>query len=219
MKDIRQKRAPRGRIIIGAIIGVLLIPTAVVAAGGAFTDDETSVFEADINWLAEAEVTLGCNPPTNDLFCPDDNVTRGQMAAFMRRFAATAGQAGSQVVDFNSPLDASIEIVETLTVDATAITNSTVSLNAHVYLEKTAASEGRYDISIRRDDCAGTVVGSTFWRSAENSEASFIADTIALTGFDTVEGSQTYALCVEVFTGPEVSINMRGLTATWSPTS
>jgi hypothetical protein len=30
-------------------------------------------------------VTLGCNPPANDKFCPDDKVTRGQMAAFLTR--------------------------------------------------------------------------------------------------------------------------------------
>jgi hypothetical protein len=32
-----------------------------------------------------AGVTLGCNPPTNDEYCPDDLVTRGQMAAFLKR--------------------------------------------------------------------------------------------------------------------------------------
>lgn len=50
-----------------------------------FTDDDNSVFEADIEKLAAAEVTLGCNPPTNDRFCPDDLVTREQMAAFLHR--------------------------------------------------------------------------------------------------------------------------------------
>ena len=59
-------------------------------AGGSVTVDD-SVFEADIEWPAGAGVTLGCNPPTNDNFCPDDNVKRGQMAAFMRRFAAFLG--------------------------------------------------------------------------------------------------------------------------------
>jgi len=28
---------------------------------------------------------MGCNPPTNDRFCPNDYVTRGQMAAFLAR--------------------------------------------------------------------------------------------------------------------------------------
>ncbi len=50
-----------------------------------FTDDDASIFENDINRLAAAGITSGCNPPTNDNFCPEDNVTRGQMAAFMSR--------------------------------------------------------------------------------------------------------------------------------------
>jgi hypothetical protein len=53
--------------------------------GNGFVDDDNSVFEADIARLAAARVTLGCNPPANDRFCPDDPVTRGQMAAFLRR--------------------------------------------------------------------------------------------------------------------------------------
>ena len=50
-----------------------------------FLDDNGTVFEDDINALAESLVTQGCNPPANDQFCPDDLVTRGQMAAFLVR--------------------------------------------------------------------------------------------------------------------------------------
>ena len=50
-----------------------------------FTDDDGSTFEADINKLAAAGITAGCNPPANDRFCPDGNVNRGQMAAFLVR--------------------------------------------------------------------------------------------------------------------------------------
>ncbi|MPZ51449.1 MAG: hypothetical protein GEU79_01725, partial [Acidimicrobiia bacterium] len=50
-----------------------------------FTDDDTSVFEEDINAIATEGITLGCNPPDNTLFCPDDPFTRGQAAAFVRR--------------------------------------------------------------------------------------------------------------------------------------
>ena len=53
--------------------------------GDLFTDDDGSVFESDIDKLATAGVTLGCNPPQNDLYCPDDFVTRAQMAAFLHR--------------------------------------------------------------------------------------------------------------------------------------
>ena len=50
-----------------------------------FADDGDSIFEDDINWLAAAGITLGCNAPINDQFCPDGSVTRGQMAAFLHR--------------------------------------------------------------------------------------------------------------------------------------
>ena len=50
-----------------------------------FTDDDTSVFEKDIDRLATAGVTKGCNPPVNDRYCPDDLVKRDQMASFLGR--------------------------------------------------------------------------------------------------------------------------------------
>jgi hypothetical protein len=50
-----------------------------------FVDDNGVPFEADINRIAAAGITKGCNPPANDRFCPSDTVTRGQMAAFLVR--------------------------------------------------------------------------------------------------------------------------------------
>ncbi len=54
-------------------------------AKNTFTDDDNSVFEADIEKLAAAEITAGCNPPDLDQFCPSDSITRGQMATFLAR--------------------------------------------------------------------------------------------------------------------------------------
>ena len=54
-----------------------------------FADTARHHFEADIAALAAAGITRGCNPPDNTLFCPDDPVTRGQMAAFLYRAFAT----------------------------------------------------------------------------------------------------------------------------------
>jgi hypothetical protein len=50
-----------------------------------FTDDDGTTHETDINRIAAAGITLGCNPPENDQFCPDDTVTRAQAASFFRR--------------------------------------------------------------------------------------------------------------------------------------
>ncbi len=78
-------------VLIVAVAAMLIVPIMAIAADR-FTDVPTSnVFHDDIGWLAGAGITLGCNPPTNDEFCPDDAVKRQQMAAFLRRFAAYIG--------------------------------------------------------------------------------------------------------------------------------
>ena len=58
--------------------------------GDLFVDDDGSTFETDIDRLGTAGVTRGCNPPSNDRFCPNDFVTRGQMAAFLNRALSQA---------------------------------------------------------------------------------------------------------------------------------
>ena len=50
-----------------------------------FDDDDNSIFEDDIDRLGTAGITFGCNPPANAMFCPDDLVSRGQMASFIAR--------------------------------------------------------------------------------------------------------------------------------------
>ncbi len=65
-----------------------------------FTDDNGSVFETDIERLWVARITRGCNPPDNDRYCPDNPVTRGQMAAFLgRSFGYTDAGAGDFFTD------------------------------------------------------------------------------------------------------------------------
>lgn len=67
----------------------LLVLTAVLLGtlppGGTFVDDDNSVHQPNIEAIAAEEITRGCNPPINDRFCPDDGVTRGEMAAFLTR--------------------------------------------------------------------------------------------------------------------------------------
>ncbi len=52
---------------------------------GVFLDDDDSVHESNIEAMAAAQVTFGCNPPFNDRYCPEDTVTRAQAAAFLAR--------------------------------------------------------------------------------------------------------------------------------------
>jgi spore germination protein GerM len=65
-----------------------------------FGDDGSSIHEANINALAAAGITAGCNPPDNDEFCPTATVTRGQMAAFLvRAFGYTDSDPGDTFTD------------------------------------------------------------------------------------------------------------------------
>ena len=83
--------------LVAGVVMAFLSPVAVTAAGGTFTDDDNSVFEMDIEWMADNGLTNGCNPPANDQFCPDDPVTRGQMAAFMTRTLGLTDGAGDDL--------------------------------------------------------------------------------------------------------------------------
>src|SRR5690606_12292793 len=80
-------------IAVAALLGIASIARA-AGEDGPFSDVSADHnFASDIAWLAESGVTRGCNPPANDQFCPDDTVTRAQMAAFMKRLAT------GQIVD------------------------------------------------------------------------------------------------------------------------
>lgn len=50
-----------------------------------FSDDDGHVLENAINAIAEAKITVGCNPPSNTAFCPQRVLSRGETATFLTR--------------------------------------------------------------------------------------------------------------------------------------
>lgn len=58
---------------------------AVPEGADTFDDDDASQFVGSIEAIAAVGVTLGCNPPENDRFCPQRTLIRGEMASFMMR--------------------------------------------------------------------------------------------------------------------------------------
>jgi hypothetical protein len=64
-----------------------------------FADDDGHLFENAINHLATAGITIGCNPPANDQFCPDREMTRGEMAAMLTRAFDYPPSAEDRFVD------------------------------------------------------------------------------------------------------------------------
>lgn len=97
---------------LAAFLVRALDPTATGSTN--FTDDDGSVFEADIEKLAAAGITRGCNPPVNDQYCPNANVTREQMAAFLvRALGLTDNTSPGFVDDDNSVFEIDIEKLAT----------------------------------------------------------------------------------------------------------
>lgn len=68
-----------------------------------FTDTASSPFAASIARIAAAGITRGCNPPANNRYCPEDYITRGEMATFLQRAlelpAAAAPSGFTDVAD------------------------------------------------------------------------------------------------------------------------
>lgn len=89
----------RGRRRVGVVVAMALVLAAapgLVLAGISFDDvPPANIFHDDIAAIAHAGVTTGCGP---SIFCPDDYVTREQMAAFLNRLGAL-GPGKQPVVD------------------------------------------------------------------------------------------------------------------------
>ncbi len=68
-------------------------------AADRFSDDDGSTHEAAINAVAQAGITLGCDAADPTLFCPDQLVTRGQMASFLARALALADDFSDRFTD------------------------------------------------------------------------------------------------------------------------
>ena len=76
-----------------------------------FIDDDGTTHEESINRLAEAGITQGCNVADDNRFCPDQVVTRAQMATFLARALDLAPGSASFTDIGDSPHRANIERV------------------------------------------------------------------------------------------------------------
>jgi hypothetical protein len=111
-------RAHLVALFVLLIMAVVLIP-GVARGGDRFTDvGDDNIFDADIAWMTDEDVTKGCNPPINDKYCPSDTVTREQMGAFMHRLytnkIAPLETADTSVTSSVATLEAQVDALEVL---------------------------------------------------------------------------------------------------------
>ena len=77
----------RKTTLVAVVVAILLAIPATLYASHQFADvPNTHTFHEAITWMADNGITQGCNPPANTNYCPENSVTRGQMAGFMKRF-------------------------------------------------------------------------------------------------------------------------------------
>lgn len=77
---------------LALLVAVVAIPQPSSAALGTFWDDDGSTHEGNIEAIAAEGITKSCG---NGKFCPNDPVTRGEMAAFLHRSLQGKIQIGS----------------------------------------------------------------------------------------------------------------------------
>ncbi|MGI9528685.1 MAG: hypothetical protein ACR2NG_03165, partial [Acidimicrobiia bacterium] len=102
MKNHSKHRIPRRFLMLAMVmaLAMVVLTPAVAGADSGFTDIDDSIFKTDIEWMADNGYTSGCNPPDNDEYCPDNLLTRGEMAAFLARsFHLTEGVGADLFID------------------------------------------------------------------------------------------------------------------------
>lgn len=89
MRDLRRRTArrprPRSLAFIPLAALLALVPLSLFAAPTPFTDLTGGVHDTNIDAIYDAGITRGCDPGV--AFCPEDTVTRQEMASFIARAA------------------------------------------------------------------------------------------------------------------------------------
>ena len=115
------------RKVVFLIASALVFASGSVASAagisGAFTDDDGSVHEADINGIAEVGITQGCGG-TN--YCPRGGVTRAEMASFLVRAMELPPQTTGPFADITNSIHAS-------NINALAAAGITTGCSANAY--------------------------------------------------------------------------------------
>lgn len=140
----------------------VLVPTTAATAlppGGTFIDDDGNVHEGYIEAISSAGITSGCNPPTNNRYCPDRAVTRGEMAVFLVRALNLNWDGGRDWFsdDNNSPFEWAINRLA-----AAGITNGCDAASRNYCPNAGITREQMAAFLVRAYDMRGSTSSNTF---------------------------------------------------------
>ncbi|HEU5328051.1 MAG TPA: hypothetical protein VFU78_08155 [Thermomicrobiales bacterium] len=94
LRGTRRRRAPRQRrLMLALLAGMLtgLTPLALFAANPFVDLNPDSPHNGNIDAIYNAGITTGCNPPVYNRYCPNQAVTREEVASFLARTAGLGG--------------------------------------------------------------------------------------------------------------------------------
>jgi hypothetical protein len=90
-RHLKKRNQSRIKIVSAIAVALVSVPLAGQATSRFLDVASDNPLAADIEWLEAWGITKGCSPIE---FCPNDPVTREQMAAFLHRYALS-GAGGS----------------------------------------------------------------------------------------------------------------------------
>ena len=213
-----RSRWPRRRLTrrLGPVLSlavVMIAGPAVVLASHYFSDVPTSnSFHSQIGSMKDAGITSGCSAT---LYCPNDPVTRGQMAAFLRRGLPRISES-----TFNTTLtNTSLDVVGSIDVKAGDVPGGTaqVKIDAAVnaFASPTACS-CRVVWYIERDFGQ---VGNVNWAIDLTAPgAGFAWSSTALTAVDTIPTGVVVTYYITAVRTGSVNVGVFGnITAVTAP--
>ncbi len=202
----QRKRSWRALLVVATAMFVL-IPAAVYASH-VFGDVPDSDYGHDaIAWVADKEVTLGCGGGN---YCPDDPVTRRDMALFMQRQAQNMGPI--MVTDFgsgtySSPIAGATHKLSTLTVDVPLDTGG-VSFYSNVFGFNGADLTWAY-VDVRAGtDCTGGSVSTEGHMNMGPTAGSSAASAATVGWAYPNAGLQSYSLCLDTSSAFNSSVDI-----------
>jgi hypothetical protein len=119
--DIRRPRWLRAPRTWGARAFLTLLLAGAVAVPVAWASHqfgdvpETNPHHEDVSAIFGARITQGCNPPANDLYCPDHFVRRDQMASFLQRGLGRAALGGDSEFTALTAAESDIAVLDVTT--------------------------------------------------------------------------------------------------------
>ena len=206
---------PRTRVRIGlvlAVIGIMVVVPTAVWASHAFSDvPDTDWAHDEIAWLAEKELTHGCEDGT--MFCPDDFVSRRELAVITHREHQNL-DVRHEPVNKAVVLAAGID-TRVATVQITApLDGGFVSVSGFSMIAQAAAPVNGF-LWIEVDNAGACDRAGVIAMANYNTAVSAMDTTFALGGFYPPAGTSRVDLCAS---GNANGANVYGyLDATWYP--